>query len=102
MHRPTAIDVKRLTIRSYRLDYRSGQFAKSLFTRVTQCGEDATEYNAHELDYFDDVGTLTADTLNGFRASDAVSAGAATQGPGLVSGRNRRQRMTYPNGELLT
>jgi RHS repeat-associated protein len=89
--RLTGIDVKLLTesnplIRRYRLDYRSGEFAKSLLSRITQFGEDGTEFNAHELDYFDDVGTPTANTLSGFGPSVAVPGGGVTHGSGLVSG----------------
>jgi hypothetical protein len=80
MHRLTAIDVKLLTETTRRSVATGSTIAPANCQVAThpsyqQFGEDGTEYNAHELDYFDDVGTLTADTLNGFRASDAVSAG---------------------------
>ena len=89
--RLTAIEVKLSSesnplIRRYQLDYRTGQFAKSLVTRITQFGEDGSEFHAHELNYFDDVGTPTPDSLSGFGASVAVPGGGVTEGSGLVSG----------------
>jgi RHS repeat-associated protein len=88
--RLTSIEVKLLTesnplIRRYQLDYQTGQFAKSLVSKITQFGEDGSEFHAHELTYFDEVGTPTTD-LNGFAPSVAVPGGGVTEGSGLVSG----------------
>ena len=88
--RLTGIDVKLLTeanplIRRYQLDYRTGQFSKSLLARITQFGEDGSVFHTHELDYFDDVGTPTPQSLNGFSPSVAVPGGSVTQGSGRVS-----------------
>ena len=88
--RLTQVDVKLLSetnplIRSYRLDYVTGQFSKSLVTRITQFGEDGTEFHAHTFGYFDDVGTSTPSILSGFGPSVAVPGGGVTQGSGRVS-----------------
>jgi RHS repeat-associated protein len=90
--RLTAIEVKLLSesnplIRRYQLDYQTGQFAKSLVSRITQFGEDGSEFHAHDLTYFDEVGTPTTD-LNGFAPSVLVPGGGVTEGTGLVSGVN--------------
>src|SRR5262249_59181636 len=87
--RLTGIDVKLLTeanplIRRYQLDYRTGQFSKSLLARITQFGEDGSTFHTHELDYFDHVGTSTPTALNGFSPSVAVPGGGVTQGSGHV------------------
>jgi RHS repeat-associated protein len=88
--RLTSIDVKLLTeanplVRRYQIDYNTGQFSKSLLARITQFGEDGSAFNAHAFDYFDDVGTPTANSLNGFSPSVAVPGGGVTQGSGRVS-----------------
>src|SRR5262245_55428367 len=88
--RLATIDVKLLSeanplIRRYQLDYRTGQFNKSLLTTITQFGEDGSEFHAHTFDYFDDVGTSTPNTLSGFGPSVTVPGGSVTQGSGRVS-----------------
>ncbi|MFI8962769.1 SpvB/TcaC N-terminal domain-containing protein [Streptomyces sp. NPDC053493] len=42
-------------IRAYELDYRTGAFAKTLLTSVSQFGEDGKLFHTHTFDYFDDV-----------------------------------------------
>ena len=90
--RLTSIEVKLLTetnplIRRYRIDYQTGQFAKSLISKITQFGEDGSEFNAHELTYFDEVGTPDPQTISGFAPGAVAISGATTvTGKGLVSG----------------
>jgi RHS repeat-associated protein len=91
--RLTSIEVKLLgesnpLIRRYRLDYQTGQFAKSLVSRITQFGEDGSEFHAHELTYFDEVGTPAPNQLSGFAPGVPVPGGSVTEGSGLVSGVN--------------
>ncbi|MFE2722757.1 SpvB/TcaC N-terminal domain-containing protein [Kitasatospora sp. NPDC059327] len=42
-------------IRAYELNYRSGAFAKTLLTSVSQFDESNQLFNTHTFDYFDDV-----------------------------------------------
>ncbi len=42
-------------IRAYELNYRTGAFAKTLLTSVSQFGESNQLFNTHTFDYFDDV-----------------------------------------------
>jgi RHS repeat-associated protein len=105
--RLTGMDVRLVTesnplIRRYRLDYRTGQFSKSLLIQFTQFGEDGTEFNAHELDYFDDVGTPAPDSLSGFGPSVAVPGGGVTHGSGLVAGIDGTAFSGEANGTNLT
>jgi RHS repeat-associated protein len=73
------IDVRLTTeanplIRRYQFSYGTGQFSKSLLTRVAQLGQDGvTEFNHHDFEYFDDVATASPDTLDGFRAAPGIS-----------------------------
>ena len=40
-------------VRSYVLNYRTGDFDKTLLTTIVQHGADAAEFNRHSFDYFD-------------------------------------------------
>ncbi|WP_436500233.1 SpvB/TcaC N-terminal domain-containing protein [Actinokineospora sp. HUAS TT18] len=42
-------------VRAYELNYRTGAFAKTLLTSVSQFGEDNRLFNTHTFDYFDDI-----------------------------------------------
>ena len=91
LDRLTSIEVKLLSesnplIRRYQLDYQTGQFAKSLVAKIRQFGEDGSEFHAHELSYFDEVGTPAAGKLSGFAPSVAVPGGSVTEGSGKVAG----------------
>src|SRR5262249_18233890 len=83
------IDVNLLTatsplIRSYELDYKTGQFNKSLLTTIIQKGQDGTtEFNRHSFDYFDEVGSPTGITI--FGGDVPVPGAGTTGGSGLVS-----------------
>jgi RHS repeat-associated protein len=90
--RLTGIQVNLLTetsplIRSYELDYKTGQFNKSLLTTIIQKGQDGTtEFNRHSFDYFDEVGSPTGITI--FGGDVPVPGAGTTVGSGLVSGVN--------------
>jgi RHS repeat-associated protein len=92
LDRLTSIEVKLLSesnplIRRYQVDYQTGQFAKSLVSKIRQFGEDGSEFHAHDFTYFDEVGTNTPNVISGF-APGAVSISGATTvtGQRLVSG----------------
>jgi len=63
--RLSAIEIRRWTqsasspgalVRRYELDYQpDAPFGKSLLSRVTQFGEDGSEFNHHDFTYFDEV-----------------------------------------------
>ncbi|TCO55829.1 SpvB/TcaC N-terminal domain-containing protein [Actinocrispum wychmicini] len=68
-------------IRAYELNYRTGAFAKTLLTSVSQFGEDNRLFTTHSFDYFDDVrdkdGNYTgfADAVNWAAADDGIGVG---------------------------
>jgi RHS repeat-associated protein len=89
--RLTSIEVKLLSesnplIRRYQLDYQTGQFAKSLVSKIRQFGENGSEFHAHAFTYFDEVGTPAPNQLTGFAPGVPVPGGSVTEGSGLVSG----------------
>ena len=42
-------------VRSYELEYKQGQFEKSLLEYVAQLGRNGTEFNRHEFGYYDEL-----------------------------------------------
>lgn len=65
-------------IRAYELNYRTGAFAKTLLTSVSQFGENNQVFNTHTFDYFDDVRDQSG-TYNAF----ATAAGWSVPDDGL-------------------
>jgi RHS repeat-associated protein len=77
-------------VRSYRLDYKSGAFAKTLLEAVVQLGEQGTVFNRHRFDYFDEI-TAGPDAYSGFvDGGELLKTGEdrihAPLPPGLPSG----------------
>nr|CEL15614.1 Mll6838 protein [Kibdelosporangium sp. MJ126-NF4] len=67
-------------VRAYELNYRTGAFAKTLLTSVSQFGEDNKLFNTHTFDYFDDVRDKDGN-YNGF--ADAANWGIADDDLGV-------------------
>ena len=85
--RLTGIDVKLLTeanplIRRYQLDYRTGQFNKSLLQKITQFGEDGAEFNAIRSTISTRSELRPASPI--FGGDVAVPGGGTTAGSGLL------------------
>ncbi|WDN56123.1 SpvB/TcaC N-terminal domain-containing protein [Streptomyces clavuligerus] len=57
-------------IRAYELNYRTGAFAKTLLTSVSQLGSDDKVFHTHLFDYFDDV----RDQSGAYNAFDTAAA----------------------------
>ena len=90
--RLASIDVRLLVpstalIRRYTFSYTTGEFSKSLLSRITQLGQDGTtEFNHHSFTYFDEVASGAADTLNGFRPGPTITGATTIDGDGLLLG----------------
>ena len=61
-------------VRSYTLNYQEGAFKKTLLKTIIQKDKDGTEFNRHELDYYDEV-TKTASKVDLFDSVKPINAG---------------------------
>ena len=73
-------------IRRYVFDYTTGQFYKTVLTKITQYAEDgATEFSRHSFEYFNDVSTANPNTLIGFNQTVSFSNAKTVPGDFLVT-----------------
>jgi hypothetical protein len=68
-------------VRSYRLDYQpNAPFGKSLLSKVTQCGDDGSEFNHHEFSYFNEVQWTGGSQLTGFKPTQSIENAKVIRG----------------------